>query len=392
MQDSLDCCGLHIVKGYAIPVSDYRVRRGGCRTCTIRAAASPYMRLSERGGCPNLPRSPPRCAFSNRMLGGCFVLSAGLLSGASAYYAHAPGTLPQVLRHQPSMWSGSPGLGGPDIYGFEEAALPPLPSGAWLVIEEMKADVEAASDDSEEEAMWRRIQRYVDDDDEVAAEIGGEVWPAATALCAWLANHTVGVQGTRVLELGAGTGVCGLYAAALGASHVLLTDGGSASLLELCERNVAANAPFFAPSTRVDIAPLRWGPESGVLAAEAADGGEGGGGGGAFEWILASDCSYGQESGCQHESLCQALRALLLVEHTSAGGSEETSSDNCCGGGGGGGGGGGATAAATSLPPPASAGGRLACISEEEGGGCEVVCGCEEGGACISLRTPRKAR
>ena len=225
------------------------------------------------------------------------------------------------------MWSGSPGLGGHDIYGFEEAVLPPLPSGARLVIEEMKAEShdEAVSDESEEEGMWRRIRRYVatqedDDDDDDAADIGGEVWPAATALCAWLANHTAEVQGTRVLELGAGTGVCGLYAAALGASRVLLTDGGSASLLELCERNVAANAPLFAPGTRVDTAPLRWGPESGVLAAEAAGGGEGGGGGGALEWILASDCSYGQESGCQHESLCQALRALLLVEHIEAGG------------------------------------------------------------------------
>ena len=274
----------------------------------------------------------PQTWASGKMVGARFVLSAGLLSGAAAYYAHAPGT----ARHQPCMWSGSPGQGGQDIYGFEQAVLPPLPSGAQLVIEEMKAEShEEATDDSEEEAMWRRIQQYVatqeDDDDDDAADIGGEVWPAATALCAWLANHTAEVQGRRVLELGAGTGACGLYAAALGASRVLLTDGGSASLLELCERNVAANAPLFAPGTRVDTAPLRWGPKSDVLAAEA-DGGEGGGGGGAFEWVLASDCSYGQESGCQHESLCQALRSLLLVEHTDTGGGDGSGGD---GGGGG---------------------------------------------------------
>ena len=241
-----------------------------------------------------------------RLLSG---LLGGLLSGASAYHAHAPGT----SRHaHPSMWSGSPGLGGHDIYGFEEAVLPPLPSGARLVIEEMRAESpDEAASDSEEEHLWLRIQRYVatqDDDDDIAADIGGEVWPAATALCAWLANHTAAVQGTRVLELGAGTGVCGIYAAALGASRVLLTDGGSASLLGLCERNVAANAPLFVPGARVDVAPLRWGPQSAVLAAESADsgedggGGEGGGGGGgggsegggAWSWVLASDCSYGQ--------------------------------------------------------------------------------------------------
>ena len=272
---------------------------------------------------------------------------AGLLSLAAGYSHARPaaGGASSARRNRPGMWSGAAGQGEQDIYGFEDVDLPPLPSGARLVIEEMGAEShDDAGDGGDEDAMWRRIQRYVatqeEEENDNAADIGGEVWPAATAMCAWLANHTAEVQGSSVLELGAGTGACGLYAAALGATHVLLTDGGSAALRELCDRNVAANAALFAPGARVVTTPLRWGRESGVLAAaatgESERGGEGkdgdgdgsggsngGGSGGAFEWIIASDCTYGSESGCQHESLCQALSALLLVRCTDAGGGDD---------------------------------------------------------------------
>ena len=46
-----------------------------------------------------------------------------------------------------------------------------------------------------------------------------DVWPAAAALCRWQAAHAAAIDGASVLELGAGAGTVGLFAAGLGASR-----------------------------------------------------------------------------------------------------------------------------------------------------------------------------
>jgi predicted nicotinamide N-methyase len=53
---------------------------------------------------------------------------------------------------------------------------------------------------------------------------GEYVWPAGLAMCEFLKRNPKLVKGKRVLELGSGTGIVGLYAAKLGAKHVTLTD------------------------------------------------------------------------------------------------------------------------------------------------------------------------
>ena len=86
---------------------------------------------------------------------------------------------------------------------------------------------------------------------------GGVVWEAATATLAHL-EATYGdcaLQGQRVLELGAGTGLCGLACAALGASHVTLTDLPSALPLLRANAESSAHAscvetPHLAPSSK----------------------------------------------------------------------------------------------------------------------------------------------
>ena len=92
-----------------------------------------------------------------------------------------------------------------------------------------------------------------------------------------LKEHEAEVQSSAVLELGCGTGACGMYAAALGARRVTLTDGGSNALLALARANVRANCLSghwaasgtkmnWAPSnTKVEVVAYRWGerPEDG---------------------------------------------------------------------------------------------------------------------------------
>ena len=53
---------------------------------------------------------------------------------------------------------------------------------------------------------------------------GEYIWPASLVLCDFLKRNSELVRGKRVLELGSGTGIAGLYAAKLGAEHVTLTD------------------------------------------------------------------------------------------------------------------------------------------------------------------------
>ena len=117
--------------------------------------------------------------------------------------------------------------------------LPPLPSGALLEVSALPP----ASSSAE-------------------VVLGGRVWKAAPALCAWMASAAHLFAGRAVLELGAGTGACGLYAAALGASRVVLTEGGdeAAPLLALMQDNAARNSGLLAAAgARVEVASLHWG-------------------------------------------------------------------------------------------------------------------------------------
>ena len=102
-------------------------------------------------------------------------------------------------------------------------------------------------------------------------------------------------------------GACGLYAAALGAERVLLTDG-SESLLALLEANRDANTALLGANTaprrgvattsrdRVEVARLMWGAAADPPPA------------GPWQLILGSDLTYAGA----HAELAATLATLLL--------------------------------------------------------------------------------
>jgi predicted nicotinamide N-methyase len=86
---------------------------------------------------------------------------------------------------------------------------------------------------------WVDEQHYLSED-RARLPYGAALWPAAIALAHEVAARPDAWAGRRVLELGAGTGLPGIVAAALGA-RVLQTDKHPLALA-LCERNGARNA------------------------------------------------------------------------------------------------------------------------------------------------------
>ena len=141
--------------------------------------------------------------------------------------------------------------------------------------------------------------------------LGTELWPAAKVLAGHLEQQreALGLANLLVVELGAGTGACGLAAALLGSEEVLLTD--KPSLLPSLERNARANGA--CPSVR--CAALEW---HSVATAGLGDEVPCG-----ADLVLMSDC-LNPVYGPNHASgLAWTLRALLsrraetLSEHAS---------------------------------------------------------------------------
>ena len=87
-------------------------------------------------------------------------------------------------------------------------------------------------------------------------ETGGKIWDSGRLLSSILADD-YGLLDKHVVELGSGTGIGGLTAAAAGAASVWLTDG-STAVLPLLEANVKVNG--LEDIARVQR--LRWGSDA----------------------------------------------------------------------------------------------------------------------------------
>ncbi|RHY19231.1 hypothetical protein DYB32_010263, partial [Aphanomyces invadans] len=121
--------------------------------------------------------------------------------------------------------------------------------------------------------------------------IAHQLWPAATFLSHYLEKHaeTMLPTGTKVLELGAGIGLCGLVCHKLHATSVILTDLPVA--MPLLETNIRLNtaATDEAGSMENSVRPmvLSWGSDSDLAMVMESQEKEGG-----RLLCVAADCVY----------------------------------------------------------------------------------------------------
>ncbi|PIO59599.1 hypothetical protein TELCIR_18937, partial [Teladorsagia circumcincta] len=92
-----------------------------------------------------------------------------------------------------------------------------------------------------------------EDETELNTDVGGVVWDSALVAAHYFIKNPKKYRDKKVLELGAGTGICGLVLAAIGA-NVILTD--LPSRVPLLETNYEANKSICRGS--VSIKPLDW--------------------------------------------------------------------------------------------------------------------------------------
>ncbi|CAI2350743.1 unnamed protein product [Caenorhabditis sp. 36 PRJEB53466] len=107
---------------------------------------------------------------------------------------------------------------------------------------------------------------------EILTDVGGVIWDSALMTIHYFFKNPKLFEGKKVLELGSGTGVCGIALAALGA-EVILTDLPERILL--LEKNVEANRKLV--NDRVKVQVLDWKTD------DIPDG---------LDLVLAVDCVY----------------------------------------------------------------------------------------------------
>jgi 16S rRNA G966 N2-methylase RsmD len=123
------------------------------------------------------------------------------------------------------------------------------------------------------------LRGFKEENGQTIPSTGLTLWRAAPLLCDFLHQNTELVEGKRVLELGAGLGLCGIFAEKLAAAEVFLTDGDTDTLAQLRE-NVESNG-----CSKTICPQLRWGHRIAEFVSLH----------GQFDVILAADIIYVEE-------------------------------------------------------------------------------------------------
>ena len=118
-----------------------------------------------------------------------------------------------------------------------------------------------------------------------SASTGAAVWNGAN-MAGWYMENVLGkekLEGSSLIELGAGVGFTSLIANALGASEVIVTDGNT-DVLKVADVNIKVNAPE-SSSKNLRTAQLRWNTEDESPFKTNNKGS-------AWDYILAADLTY----------------------------------------------------------------------------------------------------
>lgn len=137
-------------------------------------------------------------------------------------------------------------------------------------------------------------------DEESTEGTGTLIWSAGVRLSQHLVRNRAGeLKGSRVLDLGAGTGIVGITAAALGA-HVMLTD--MRDVLPQAFENIQANAALIeASGGSATVQELDWNdPDDEVLDQD-------------YDWVFGSDVTYSEDA---LAPLAKLLRQMVLTNET----------------------------------------------------------------------------
>jgi len=102
----------------------------------------------------------------------------------------------------------------------------------------------------EEEVLGVALKMKPRDSGQVDSQLHLTLWPSAECLCEALGKYVQ--PNTKVLELGAGTGLVGLYAAKFYSAQVTITDG-NPEAVSLIEDNIKLNG------VNAEAAQLVWG-------------------------------------------------------------------------------------------------------------------------------------
>lgn len=134
----------------------------------------------------------------------------------------------------------------------------------------------------------------------------GEVWDSALVFCNSAKKETFqkmfNFKNKQILELGSGTGICGIFLSAFEPNKIILTDKKEA--LDLIAKNIENNKAFISKNSEIAIEEFNWDDDEKLKYYKENY---------KFDYIICSDVIYDKS---QYENLHRIFNELVLENKT----------------------------------------------------------------------------